>query len=152
MTKYLQVLLVSIFLLWTVTLGTSVAYADGERITGTINRINKNVNGPFGRLYELDFILVGDNRMFATRQYANWEKNFMVFAQHGDRVTFEVGYTSADGTVVVRNFEYAPVAPPVQNVPVKPAAEQKKALPAKRKAVGNNTTIGERNYEQIQKR
>lgn len=134
MTKYLKAFVMSAMLFWTLALGVSGAYADGEKITGTINRISKNVNGPLGQLYELDFILVGDNRMFATRQYANWEKNLMVFAQHGDRVTFEVGYTSGDGTVVVRNFEYAPAPPPVQYAPVSATVGRTKASPSTKKA------------------
>jgi hypothetical protein len=134
MTKYLKAFVMSIMLLWTLGLGASKAYADGERITGTINRINKNVNGPLGQLYELDFILVGDNRMFATRQYANWENNLMVFSQHGDRVTFEVAYTSCNGFVVVRDFQYAPDPPPVQYAPVSATVGKTKASPPKKKA------------------
>ena len=132
MTKHLKVFMLSTLLFWMLAFGASGAYADGERITGTINRISKNVNGPFGRLYELDFILVGDNRMFATRQYANWEKNFMVFAQHGDRVTFEVAYTAAGGTVVVRNFAFAPECPAAAQTNA-PAPVNKHPAPAKKK-------------------
>jgi hypothetical protein len=129
MAKYLKVFVMFVMLFGLLASGTGAVFADGERITGTLDRITKNVNGPLGQLYELDFILVGDDRMFATRQYANWEKNFMVFAQHGDRVTFEVRYTSSNGFVVVKDFDYAPAPPPLQSTPASPAARQTKMVP-----------------------